>query len=740
MRTLLLYPPITDPTSGYHSLCYIETFARREGFQEIDILDTNIEALLHSMCPEQIQNVRSHIKTRRSGLERQPKLNGAEQMELYYLWKSESFEFEALDEAVSVMRDPGKFYDYSYYRPAAEMLHNWLNVLSVLAYPGQFSGYSLHNKHQYNLNSTEDMGSHEVTRKISAPFEPYFREILLPRINESAYEMIGINVTYSEQLPFALAIGRMIRKQFPDMIILYGGTEVSDVWKYLPFKSRFFDVFDIADACVIGEGEVAFTSLLKMFGEGRKPEKIPNVLFHPKYGLSLDWPEIVYGDIQALPTPDYSKLNSDLYLSPHRYVYYSPSRGCYWNKCTFCDYGLNFDSPTSPWRQNPVDKTIQDLSEISRYAKFVYFSVDVLAPAMLLNLAEKLLEKKIDIRWGAEIRLEKYWSPERCNLLKNSGCTHISVGYESGNQRILDLIDKGTEVSKIRETTENFHGANIGVQMMGFTGFPTETFEDSLETFRFLEETTNFWTFAGIGEFGLTPGAIVAKNPERFGITNVKPFDNDDIPRYLHFEDPNVHMTPEQLKELKAARGRTVKVHFNRPWVGGLDTAHSIFYHDRFGVNIIDEINSYPERVKMDTFLELNGKITSDIMGYPVDSLLLATHPIHMQYGREGRSLTAAGMSELLSGRMLPRNDTDSGRRYFIRNDGKVFPLPEKAYEFMKQFVKGNTLEKCLADVSSDIHDLYRNAFKHCVYNHFLRIKRSYTAPEESRESELIRL
>lgn len=98
--------------------------------------------------------------------------------------------------------------------------------------------------------------------------------------------------------------------------------------------------------------------------------------------------------------PDFSGLPWDLYLSPEKFVYYSPTRGCYWNKCTFCDYGLNTDGPTSPWRQDTADTMIADVTELAKFAKFIYFSVDVLAPATILRFAEKVVERGLDFRWG----------------------------------------------------------------------------------------------------------------------------------------------------------------------------------------------------------------------------------------------------------------------------------------------------------------------------------------------------
>ena len=82
----------------------------------------------------------------------------------------------------------------------------------------------------------------------------------------------------------------------------------------------------------------------------------------------------------------------------------------------------------------------------------------------------------------------------------------VSVGFESGNQRILNLIDKGTTPAQVKQTIEAMHAADIGVQMLGFTGFPTETFEEARDSIDFLVDNRELWTFGGLGDFVLTLG------------------------------------------------------------------------------------------------------------------------------------------------------------------------------------------------------------------------------------------
>ena len=62
----------------------------------------------------------------------------------------------------------------------------------------------------------------------------------------------------------------------------------------------------------------------------------------------------------------------------------------------------------------------------------------------------------------------------------------ISVGFESGNQRVLDLIDKGTRPAQVEQTIVAMNNAGVAVQIMGFTGFPTETRAEAQDSVDFL--------------------------------------------------------------------------------------------------------------------------------------------------------------------------------------------------------------------------------------------------------------
>ncbi|MFG3419807.1 B12-binding domain-containing radical SAM protein [Micromonospora sp. NPDC048063] len=691
MRPALIYPPLTDPTCGYHSLCYLDSYARAQGQAAATIIDANIEAFHHSYTDVPYDWLMRQASVPSVFDGRMPAAAAAA-----IRLRAGEVSPEQTAEAVRVLQDPVRFYDYPRYQHAVETVTGWMNTLGAAGLPGQFhNGFDFQPYDHFNPSSVRDLTDEATLARLSNAFTPYYQDRLLPRLVAGGHDVVGINITFVSQLPFALWMARLIRRALPGVFLMAGGTEVSDVWKYALDKNMVFQIFDVFDALVVGEGETAYLEILDALDAGRLPSGHPNVRLHPRHGIGRALPMFKYEQLATLPTPDYSTLPWEQYLSPEPFVYYSPTRGCYWNKCTFCDYGLNGDSPTSPWRQDPVDKMVTDVGAISQFAKFIYFSVDVLAPATILRFAERVVEIGLDFRWGAEIRLEKYWTEERCRTLKDSGCVSVSVGFESANQRVLDLIDKGTTPARVSQTIDAMTRAGIGVQMMGFTGFPSETVEEAMESVDFLREHRDKWTFGGLGTFMLTSGSIVAKQPERFGLRNVVPYPGHDIARALSFEQVGGAPGDRALAELEKAKAALTGNDLGRPWVGGTDCAHTYFYQDRYGMDIMTVVGlAQPDR-------EVSYVLNGTVIPRPEPEVAQA-YRYYFQWS------ASAGA-------------TPPGRFAFRRVDGQLHFIPDGLVPLLQLFTVPRTLPEAESALAAVPASVAQRAWEHLVSRRLVR-------------------
>jgi radical SAM superfamily enzyme YgiQ (UPF0313 family) len=142
-------------------------------------------------------------------------------------------------------------------------------------------------------------------------------------------------------------------------------------------------------------------------------------------------------------------------------------------------------------------------------------------PAGLRALAERLLARGVTITWWGNIRFEKTFTPELCQLLARSGCVAVSGGLEVASDRLLGLMKKGVTVEQVARVTRAFTDAGVMVHAYLMYGFPTETEQetiDSLERVRQLFAAgcvqSAFWH-----RFAATTHSPIGQRPELYGIT-----------------------------------------------------------------------------------------------------------------------------------------------------------------------------------------------------------------------------
>ena len=612
-RMTLMHPPLDDPTLPYHSNAYLAGHLRHNGFEDVSIRDVNIEYINYCFESDTIDRLYREVDERLASLRRRPHLSYQDQEQYYRLSAAPRLSAEELHDDIRLFRNRAAFLEYPAYVRSMRRLNGYFGLLGSLSYPGEIENFMLKSRGRFSPYSLSDLLSADLAEKLCFPFVEYFHERLRRDPDFTDADLFGISVVYDHQLIHALHLARMLKRTWPEKRVVFGGTAMSQLYKYLKDKQRIKAFFKLCDAIVIGEGETAICEIADCKGEFSAGANVTNTITYDRYRDVLTIPQVRYEDLTKLGAPKYDH-KWDLYFSPERGINYSPTRGCYWNRCTFCDYGLNTDKPTSPWRERRIDQVIEDLREAQRAfgVKYVYLAVDVLAPAYMDRLSDAIIQSGLDIRWSAEIRLEKVFNQDRANKIAQSGAVCLSFGMESGNQRVLDLIDKGTKVAYMGETMKNFASAGVAVQLMAFTGFPTETPEEEHETRQFVRDHADYWSAGGLGQFLLTGTSIIARNPEQFGITIIETKDAD-IARAITYTGGDGGEKKSSLTEDADASFDDSAAEFpsilGRPWAGGTDTLHSMIYYETYGRNCfkqftLDSIDAASTPASADEWLE----------------------------------------------------------------------------------------------------------------------------------------
>jgi len=197
------------------------------------------------------------------------------------------------------------------------------------------------------------------------------------------------------------------------------------------------------------------------------------------------------------------------YFTPKPVIPIKSSSTCFYQQCTFCTHHTN--QPYKEYDLNIIKQTI-----IKSKQKHFFFIDDMIPTNRLIEIAEML--KPLNVKWTCQLRPTKDLTYPLLKTLKESGLTFIMWGVESANNRILNLINKGTNKEDIKEVLKDSHKAGIKNMTYIMFGFPTETKEEFMETINFLKDNDKYIDLISTSIFGLQKGTKIYNNPEKYNI------------------------------------------------------------------------------------------------------------------------------------------------------------------------------------------------------------------------------
>ncbi len=208
---------------------------------------------------------------------------------------------------------------------------------------------------------------------------------------------------------------------------------------------------------------------------------------------------------------DFSIYNLNEYFTPKPVIPLKTTSTCYYKGCTFCAHFR--DIPYAEYSLDMIKKTIIDSKQKN------FFLIDDMIPVkMLLKIANTVTP--LNIHWACQLRPTRELNAV-LKTLRESGLVLIMWGVESGNDRVLKLINKGTNKHDIKGVLGNSHNAGIKNIVYMIAGFPTETREEFLETIDFLKNNEKNIDLVSFSVFGLQKNTFIYRNPEKFGIRKI---------------------------------------------------------------------------------------------------------------------------------------------------------------------------------------------------------------------------
>ena len=257
---------------------------------------------------------------------------------------------------------------------------------------------------------------------------------------------------------------------------------------------------------------------------------------------------VIDGHPEALDhCPDFSDLPLDKYLSltemtnpmhrlwsMGRWNKLVMAQGCYWHRCAFCDTSLpyigDYRAPAAP---AVVDRMERVMAQTGRTG--FHFVDEAMPPKLLGQVAEEILRRRLAVSFWGNIRFEKAYTADLCDLLAEAGMVAVSGGLEVASDRLLQLMDKGVTVQQTVQACRHLRDAGIMVHTYLMYGFPTETLQetvDALETVRRMFDEgivqSAFWH-----RYAMTCHSPSGLHPERYGARRLSqapnPFCNNEV-------------------------------------------------------------------------------------------------------------------------------------------------------------------------------------------------------------------
>lgn len=565
MRVALLYPPLCDPTAPYLSVPLLAACLRRAGIDVLAI-DANAQAVSWLLRRDTMAGFADRVRARFAELDARPSLDLAGQLDLVQTFQALDAAQrtpDAVDQAVAVLRDPVRFFDPTAYDAAVRTVEDALEVAAAACAPLRIdftswrTPFSLLDPDQIRRDAAPDRD----------PFHAWYAGPLANRLRAWNPGIVGVSVAFPGQVQAAFAMAYAIRAALPRAFLVCGGPAISQILLRLDPK-RIDDVLGPFDCAVAGEGEDALIDLVRAAEAGDRPrERLITT------GVQ---------DLADLPAPDFTDLVPGPYLSPEPVLPYDAARGCYWGRCAFCHYGPVAQG-TARYRERPAATAAAHLRDLSTRhgARLFYLSEDTLSPRGAKALAAALGDAGGGIRWATDIRPEPSLDDATCRALAAGGLLAVSVGVESANPRVLACIDKGVRVDQVEAAVRALAHAGIAVEAMAFTGFPGETTAQALDTVRWLGRMRPALSLFICGEFALTHGSRVAREPASFGIDEVWGVGGDVLRSGLFWRGrtPGPDQRVDEAVERLSRRWRLRSY----PWAGSLSTAHTLLWYDRDG-------------------------------------------------------------------------------------------------------------------------------------------------------------
>ena len=292
-------------------------------------------------------------------------------------------------------------------------------------------------------------------------------------------DLIGLSAV-SFTMPSVLAQVKACKRELPEVPVWLGGLQ-----PYL-YPSETLALPEI-DGLVLGEGEYPIAALCQHWGDIEVLKKTPGLYFTHNGQIIDTGVAPIITDLNVLPQPAFDLIQPELYGSvltdAHPVAIAVTSRGCPY-RCTFCSNSVTGKG----FRAHSVDyvvKNFEQLKELGFAAILVYDEVFTIDKQRVRDICAALQDRDWDLPWMIRATVGSVDEPMLQDLAA-AGCEWITIGIESGSNRVLKRLNKPVKLDKALEVFKASRQAGLRTLAYIMIGNPDEDESDLLETERYM--------------------------------------------------------------------------------------------------------------------------------------------------------------------------------------------------------------------------------------------------------------
>lgn len=296
----------------------------------------------------------------------------------------------------------------------------------------------------------------------------------------------------------AVDCAKEIKEEFPELLVLIGGHHATILPKEVLKQNECFDI------AVFGEGELTMAEVIdnyRLCGYDHKGflkdynslKGIDSIAFRDEGEIVINKNRELIEDLDSLPFPARDLVPIEKYIPlPNQYkrprvVHMVVIRGCPY-QCSFCSNNAVFGRKI---RARTPQKVIDEISFLMDEYKIneISFWDDMMTTdkKWMCEFCELIAKNRIDITWTCYSRVDVV-TKELLRKMANVGCWNIFFGFESGDQELLNNLDKGVTLEQIRNANQWCKEVGIEVRASFMLALPGETPQLAQKTIDFAKE------------------------------------------------------------------------------------------------------------------------------------------------------------------------------------------------------------------------------------------------------------